>query len=792
MNRVQHLPSRHLLVAWILCILFLCETSVAEDPVDILLMFDSSSTEQAPADSSKDSNIAPPSESATPTVAIPVAVTDSLMSADSLNTAPQDPVDLKSVLYLGGGENSPWFHLGVLYAIEEYKFPVDSIVATSWGSWIGALWAKGVQLDEIQRLMQDSAIAPYVGKILKNAHDSDSLELQISMTGVPSIRQRFTLSADSSGNVVREKRSLHIDSLALRHMLGRLRFQEILYRQKETYEIPFNVQACDGSVVGSTINDIIATMQLWPNESTRNMLSGEVCPRHAYPLEDARHIFSIISVADPLRSKPSTDPLERLLHERAEDNLKNQPGAVIRPHIANDTSHCYWIQLGFTSVENHLKELKSLSRRPMDYNQRFGSRIPLAPLHAFAPAFDSLSSEILAPIKTHWPEQDTGLTAPKIFAEELERLPHYNSVSLDMQAPGELMVYAAVRPTFDVAVGGFGSNALGANAYFETSVSYVNQMEINLALAGFYGTSSYGVMPRLEIARLWNKHWSASFGYDYLKLSPLKSFNNEQRADLRITNEERNDFLVSLHYDFDKMQRLSADFLFGNRSFLLDSLFYGTKPVETYPVSPSLRYEFLLGENDPWFSTKGISATITGGLESIGFEFGTNDLIPIYWKLAADLRYTFSPKPFASLTFAASGGIERYHEEGYGYVYPKAFDYRPLDVAYRMHAAATPWSMEWYNSELSSHEYGLLRATAGLHNKHFGAWLTAAYYHDFEGAPFAELGKNKWVLEPALRYVYRSFEIYTGMNQIAGDDNLRDLKKFKNYTYFIKIGRVSF
>ena len=48
--------------------------------------------------------------------------------------APARPATpLKSVLYLGGGEHSAWYHLGVLYALESYSIPVDSWSAiTRW------------------------------------------------------------------------------------------------------------------------------------------------------------------------------------------------------------------------------------------------------------------------------------------------------------------------------------------------------------------------------------------------------------------------------------------------------------------------------------------------------------------------------------------------------------------------------------------------------------------------------------------------------------------------------------
>ena len=64
-----------------------------------------------------------------PSAAVPASA---VVVADS--SAP-----LKTVLYLDGGDRSPWFQLGVLYAVEEYGIPIDSIVATSWGAWVGSL-----------------------------------------------------------------------------------------------------------------------------------------------------------------------------------------------------------------------------------------------------------------------------------------------------------------------------------------------------------------------------------------------------------------------------------------------------------------------------------------------------------------------------------------------------------------------------------------------------------------------------------------------------------------------------
>ena len=741
--------------------------------------------------------------SAGPIVAVPdsTAVPDSVSSVSSAQEPSVTPVSsassapLKTVLYLGGGDRSPWFHLGVLYAIEEYAIPVDSVVATSWGAWVGALWAKGVPLDNIQKMMLDSAIAPFIGRDLSvpgnrlGYKEIDPFELPISVSGKPSIRERFVLSVDTAGNVSRKNHSLTPDSSQVVRALAKLRFQESLFRQPSAYRIPFAVEGCsDGHValVGNSVKDIVASLPLWKPSAQP---SGELCPYFALPLEDNAAELSIIVASDPLRKEYTGDAQNVLLKQHASETLASQPGIVVRAHTILDTARASWIQAGFSALEKSLSEFNVLNGRHADYST---NRKAALPWFRFEPTFDNLSAEVHSTAKAHWNESDTGMVAPANFAYDILQNPAFDSLDLNMQQSGELLIDAAVHPTFDVAVGGFGSNAIGPNAYAEATVYYVNQMEFELTLAGFWGGNSYGLQPRLNISRLWNRHWSLEFGYDYLHLTPLKSFNNEIDGGLRIENEERSDFKMSLVYELDAQQRVSAEFLLGHRVFKLDSLHYSGQEIKTYPVSPMLHYQYQNGDDDNWFSEKGYAFNVRAGLESIGFDFGVNDVVPIYWKLLGDARYSVSPKPFASFTVGVAGAIERYHDEGHGYVYPKSFDYRPLDVVYRQHAAATPWSTEWYNPELSSHEYVLVRANGGLHKKYLGAWLFAAYYHDFEDSPYAKLGVDKIVLEPALRFAYRSLVVYAGMNRIVDTETLGDLKKFKDYNYFVRIGNYDF
>ena len=704
--------------------------------------------------------------------------------------------NIKTVLYLGGGERSPWFQLGSLYAIEEYGVPVDSVVATSWGAWVASLWTRGVPLDDIQKMMLDSAIAPFVGHDMTAPErnvgykQSDPNELPISVSGIPSIRKRYAVSMDTSGSVHSESKSLTPDSMQVVRTLAKLRFQESLYRQRSAAKIPLAVQSCEAGnpvLVEGSIPQVIASLPLWGQDSAGK--SGELCPYYAMPVEDNAQELSIIVVADPLRAPIVGDERTRLIKQHAAEILASQPGVVVRAHTILDTARSAWIQAGFSAFEKQLGQFKELNGRRSDYS---ADRLSAKPWFRFEPTFNTLSSETQNAVKSYWIESDTGMVAPENFALALLQNPAYDSLDLDMQPSGNVAVNAAVHPTLDFAAGGFGSNVIGPNAYAEAAIRYVDHVEIELVLAGFWGGNSYGFRPRLNISKLWNRHWDLEFGYDYLKLVPLKSYNKNLHRWLRIESEERSDLTMNLLYTVDNHQRVSAEFIFGSRYYDLDTAYYGNREMKAYPVSPMLHYRYLNGENDDWFANSGYVLNVWGGFESIGFDDGIIDVVPIYWKLLADARYTISPLRFVTLNVAAAGAIERYHDEGHGYVSPKSFEKAPLDVAYRLHAAATPWSTEWYNPELSSHEYAMLRFNAGLHGNYLGAWIFGAYYHDFEDSPFADLDVDKFVFEPALRFAYRSFTAYAGISRVVDYGTFGNLTHLSEYSYFVRIGNYSF
>lgn len=721
-----------------------------------------------------------------------------LPSSSSKGDAP-----LKTVLYLGGGDRSPWFHLGVLYAIEEFGIPVDSIVATSWGAWVGSLWAKGVSPDEIQRMLLDSTVAPYVGRNLSGEQEGqnknsgvDPTSWPLSESGIPSLRKRLVVTNRHENGLEAKWKKLSPDSTGVQRSLVKLRLQESLYRQSVQFVRPFSLQRCDENanldLQPVTVENIMNSLPLWDAAGAlgTSRMTGELCPFNALPAEDHPDELSIIVVASPLRNPAQVSAKEALLRQVYADRLKNQPGLIIRAHAIQDTARNAWIQAGFSAMEQRRTAYGELSKRKVDYGANRKS--PAKPWFRFSLSMDSLSPAIHSSVKTYWAESDTGMAAPQNFTARLLKNPAYDSLKFSMSSNGDLMVDAVSDPVFDFAAGGFGSTALGPNAYFEGSAHFVDHVEMQLVLAGFVGINSYGIQPKLEISKLWSLHWGVIFGYDFLKLQPMKSFNNSIPRSQRADYEERRDLNMTMYYQVDNRQRVSAEFLFGHRIYALDTILFDSDQIKTFPVAPTLHYAYSTSDNMDWFSTNGLGVDVMAGMESIGFNFGVVDLVPIYWKLLLDSRFAYSPKPFLSFSAGIAGGMERYHEDGYGYVYPKAFDYRPLDLIYRLHAAATPWTTEWYNPELSSHEYGMVRASGGLHGKYVGVWIFGAYYHDFENSPLAKLGVDKVVLEPSIRLAYKSLSIYMGMNRIVDSESLKDLLKLDDYEYFIRVGNYSF
>jgi len=81
------------------------------------------------------------------------------VSAQQVATSPATSGSRPRIgLVLGGGGALAFSDIGVLRWFEEHHIPVDAIAGTSMGSLVGAFYAAGKNVDEIERLTADSSI----------------------------------------------------------------------------------------------------------------------------------------------------------------------------------------------------------------------------------------------------------------------------------------------------------------------------------------------------------------------------------------------------------------------------------------------------------------------------------------------------------------------------------------------------------------------------------------------------------------------------------------------------------
>ncbi len=78
-------------------------------------------------------------------------------------------------LALGGGGTRGVAHVGVLRALEKNNIPIDCIAGTSMGAIIGGLYAAGVPLDKIEKMLYDNSLV----------HSYDTVPIRLRLAVVP-------------------------------------------------------------------------------------------------------------------------------------------------------------------------------------------------------------------------------------------------------------------------------------------------------------------------------------------------------------------------------------------------------------------------------------------------------------------------------------------------------------------------------------------------------------------------------------------------------------------------------
>src|SRR5574344_987991 len=256
------------------------------------------------------------------------------------------PRPLRSVLYLGCG--------------------VDSVSGTSWGAWIGSLWTSGWNLDDIQRLLTEDDVAPYLSEDALSPSEKESriTSLPIAPAGNSALEMRFSLAVDTAGYASLRSRPLVPDTAALRYSLFKLRVQESLDRASAGAVVPFAASLCGKSLSGSP-SDVLRTLPFRGNAS-----AGDFCGIVPDVPADSS-MFAIVATPFPVRNaERNTDPWRSAVIDASLSRLQEMPspGVVIRPHsLMNLKTPADWMKAGYKEVEARMGDCSPVMNHPRIY-----------------------------------------------------------------------------------------------------------------------------------------------------------------------------------------------------------------------------------------------------------------------------------------------------------------------------------------------------------------------------------------------------------------------------------------
>ncbi len=700
----------------------------------------------------------------------------SFASGDSRENPRSQPAHERTVLYLGGGIRSPWYSLGVLYAIRDYRIPVDSVAGTSWGAFVGSLWASGLELDEIQRILTDTLFTSHV---LPQASRERLIDLPIAFSGEPALAFRFSFFGDSSGRAWLKPKSLEPDVAFLGKSLFRLRLQEALTRTDST-RIPFTAFSCkSGVLVPSAVMDAI------PLSPT----SGEKCP---FFFPDDSTALSLYVMAYPVRNDGfEEDPLAESGFQSALASIRAQKASgrrivTIRPHSLAESSPLEWMQAGYSDMERHLGELSSIVLRNGKSLEPSDSVLPR---FLFEPSFERIPSIYYSDISSRWDLSDTGIDAPSNFLKRIANSPFYDSVQINLDSAGVASVSASTTSVLEIRLGGFGSSLTGPLAYAGMDFRFVNQFEYALSVEGFVGEHSYAIRPGFLMRGFFSCRGEFSAWGNIAKRRPLLGYFAETTRSLRIRELRENDAEMRFAWK-DSLADFSLDILIGKSEF---RTFDETEALFVNTLYPKISFVRNRGGFGEWFGDAGYRISGSLGFRSVNLTDGTGDA-PLYLALTLDAQKFFAPTRFVSLGIGSLAGIHVRRESGKGYVYPDPLatwtggTIRAVDLWYRMHPALSPWSESWNFLESATHHYAAARASLGVHGRFLGAWIFASYLRDFEENPFVALDANRLLLEPTLRFAYRTLDLRLGLHRLVSLDDFAKLKDFKDFSAFFQVG----
>jgi len=666
----------------------------------------------------------------------------------------------KTILYINGDYASINYHLGVLSEIERLQIRVDSVVATGWGSFVGALWSSGWSSRQIRGLVESW----------------DSLPREPESQNFALWQRRLLVKHDKDGTPI------------LKAITEKPYFGEEIFRMRlqESY---------------------------WRSDVGARVAFREVDSTEAYPFPPLSSGFRIYSTLTALRDTNGTAA------ERYQKNLWNEDSSLIilRPHSKPHPDSLF--RAGTQAVQNKRSVLAALSTpRPVAtplQEGNFYQETPIPPPRfLYYPVFDSVPSELQGHVESFWNKSDTGSLAVTNFLKALQKDDYYRDVKLTLDTSSFLQINVENDPILSLSLQGIGGTVFGANVLAGVNFRYVNQFGYDIGLNVFYGQGIKGFVPGARFERFFAKDGSFFIKLKLMEYKPISYFQNRFDIKSQLLKEVSNAAILGIekpfgegvittaveierkeitsgasgypvYDDYENCYVLSPGFNLDEIDWLDEDQNLPFEDCERKPtgyvyekvsVSSMFPYAKWLWQSDGydrWFSASGFMAELMGGFKAVSVRSMNQDA-PLYVSTSGKINITKPLSKYVSVMSGTEFGFNfRRNKDGifvlpnvlYGKYGEQGGPDEALENRYRFAMGMGVSQENWQRRGNASHRYGLLLSGLSLHVNESGLFAVAGYAKDGEPNYHSlNLGSHRIFAEPKVRIKTSVFDFIAGQS----------------------------
>jgi len=657
-----------------------------------------------------------------------------------------------AVIYMNGDYSSVEYHLGVLNEIERFQIPIDTVVGSEWGAFVGALWSAGWSSTQIRELIK-------------------------SWDSLPKSEQQHKAA---------------------------LWQKEWLIKHKEDGS-PFLVEVEESKpYFGQVFFDLRIQESLWRSDIGSKIPFRKIDSLENYPFPPAAG--GILSTPIALRDTNGTAT------ERYQQKLWHEDTTLIilRPHSKPNPDSLY--EAGIQAVQarrSRLAQMLTTNSASKGAINRTPTGSPPPQRFLYHAVFDSVPAEIQGNLKSFWNPSDTGILAVRNFLVNLQEDGSYREVHLLLDSSSLLQINSESNPQLSLALIGFGGTLLGANIAANANFRFVNQFGYNLNLIAFYGQGAKGLEPNLRFEQFFMGNGDFFAKAKFYEYEPTSYFQRHIYEKAKLLKESGNGIVLgiekgSLQIAVEIESRNITSGAAGYPIYDINTSFededeepkpigFIYEPVSLSSMFPYAKWLWQSEEYNRWFAREGFMAQLMGGFKAVSVHSFDQEA-PLYVSSQGILSITHPLSEYVSISAGTEFGANFRRTDRGKFLLPSklyGIDYFEPDPAlgnrYRFAMGMGSYMEEWQIPDNSSHLYGIVQAGFSMQWQGNGIFLAGGFAKDGEPNPWSEMSAKRLFMEPKIRLKMQTFDFVLGCNQIYSLGNYANITKKGENRIFLNL-----